>query len=413
MTGSPPAAEATRILVVENSPTQARIICQQIESRTRFGTVFCSTLAEVREVMEGPAPDVFLAVLNLSLRDAPDGEAVDYVLTRNIPSVVLTTTFDEAIRNRFLEKNVLDYLNKGDPAGLDVLVDIVERISGNQDVTVLLADDNNTVRSIMRRLLTNQNFRVLEAADGQAALDLLAAHPEVRLVVTDYEMPVMDGLEFIARARASHPKEKLAIIGVSALDSGALTARFLKNGANDFLKKPFEVEEFYCRVNKNVGELERIGRLREASRTDPLTGCLNLRHFMHEARTRGIPGAVLAWATVDGLWETMAAHGWEAAETLLARAATHLEQYGPWAALGRDGEGFALLADKGPSEVFAALDAARGAARGLRIRHQDAALELSFSFAVGRTPGQGPAPALAALRRSLAGPTAPGRALFV
>ena len=414
-----PATDAHRILVVENSPTQAKIICQQIESRTRFATTFCSTLAEVQDVMESQGQEILLAVLNLSLKDAPDGQAVDFVLSRNIPSVILTTTFDEAIRNRFLEKNVLDYLDKADPAGLDALVDLVERFALNREIAVLLADDSPTMRGLMRTFLANRNFTVLEAVNGQAALDALAAHPEVRLLITDYEMPVMDGLELISRARALRPRDRLSIIGVSGLDSGALTARFLKHGANDFLKKPFEVEEFTCRVNKNLAEIERINELKDVLTRDALTGLSNIAHFLkigrplaEEARRLGHPLA-LAAVGLDGLWETVAAHGHGAGEALIQRAASHLEQHGPWAALAREGGMFLLLSAMPPAEALARLREVQKSAAHVQVRFREVSLGISLSVAACRSLDPSLDSGLACLAQALNGHADPGRTLFL
>ncbi len=416
---SAPAADAHCILVVENSPTQAKIICQQIESRTRFATLFCSTLAEVREIMETKGPGLFMAVLNLSLKDAPDGEAVDFVLARNIPSVILTTTFDEAMRNRFLEKHVLDFLDKADPDGLDALIDLVERFDHNRETTVLLADDSPTMRAVMRRFLAIQNLTVLEAADGRAALDLLTAHPEIRLLITDYEMPVMDGLTLITQARALRPRDRLSIIGVSALDSGALTARFLKHGANDFLKKPFEIEEFICRVHKNLAEIERLDELKHTRTRDDLTGLSNLGHFLKvcrplaaEARGLGNP-LTLAAVGLDGVWETVAAHGFEAGEVLTRHAATLIEQYGPWAALAREGRVFFLLSTLPPAEALARLRDVQKAAGLVKVPFQEHTLGLSLSLAACRSLEPTLEGSLACLAQTLNAPAAPGRTLFL
>jgi DNA-binding response OmpR family regulator len=102
----------------------------------------------------------------------------------------------------------------------------------------------------MATLLANQNYRVLEAEDGAQALDILTSNPEVRLLYHRLSHARLDGFGSSPRSARPGPGQA-AIIGVSA-EGGEQTARFLKNGANDFLTKPLGMEEFYCRVNQQM-----------------------------------------------------------------------------------------------------------------------------------------------------------------
>jgi PleD family two-component response regulator len=77
-------------------------------------------------------------------------------------------------------------------------------------------------------------------------------------MVTDYNMPDMDGFELTRRIRATTGSHELRIIGVSSSSNRLLSARFLKAGGNDFILRPFIDEEFYCRVNQNLDTLLQI-----------------------------------------------------------------------------------------------------------------------------------------------------------
>ena len=113
---------------------------------------------------------------------------------------------------------------------------------------------------------------------------MLKRHPDIKMVISDYFMPGMDGVELTRRIRHRHRKDQLAVIGISAYGNTILSARFIKNGANDFLNKPFSSEEFYCRVTQNLEMLEYIQKLRETSIRDPLTGLFNRRRFFEAAK---------------------------------------------------------------------------------------------------------------------------------
>ena len=122
---------------------------------------------------------------------------------------------------------------------------------------VLVADDSRLFRSRLVSLLGNLNLTAVEAEDGQQALDILTGDPGFQLLITDYNMPRLDGFGLIEASRAHRPKDSLAIIGISA-ENGGHIARFLKIGANDFLVKPVQVEEFTCRVHQQLDMLDLI-----------------------------------------------------------------------------------------------------------------------------------------------------------
>ena len=275
-----------KVLIVEDSKVFARILIRKIEDALFFDACWASNFEEARYLLE-ENPDnntFFVALLDLHLPDADDGRIVDYVISRGIPAIVFTGDVESEIRDRIWSKKVVDYVSKESPDSLDYLVSLVRRISLNKYVHILVVDDSQTVRNHLVRLLTAHEFIVHEANDGAYALSILERHPEIKVVITDYFMPGMDGVELTRRIRRSRRKDELAVIGISAYGNTILSARFIKNGANDFLNKPFSSEEFYCRVTQNLEMLEYIQKLRETSIRDPLTGLYNRRHFFEAAK---------------------------------------------------------------------------------------------------------------------------------
>ncbi|WP_419781765.1 response regulator [Maridesulfovibrio sp.] len=340
------------VLVVENSNTQARIITEHIESITPFDTIVVNSMDELEEKLADNGNDVFISVLNLNIKGAPDGEAVDYVLSRRIPCIVLTSTFDEDIRNRFIEKSVLDYFNKSSREDLEEMVDLIRRIHSNHEIKVVVAEDNSTARKIMQSLLERLNFTVLPGKDGAEALELIKANPDVKMLLTDYEMPNLDGFELVGEVRKTHSRDQMAILGVSAHDSGAITAKFLKRGANDFLKKPFEVEEFSWRVTNNLNELERVRSIKDAYSRDPLTGFSNISFFLDKGRDlfatakKQGKSPVVAAFNMDNMLDINAAYGWDGGFAALKKAASLLDQHSlGWELVARSDYGFFILSD--------------------------------------------------------------------
>lgn len=246
------------ILIIGDSPFQTKVLRAQLERSGPFEVLEAQSLADASHILRTRGADLLLVLTDLNLPDAPNGEAVDLCLTWRIPIMVLTATFDEALRESLIQRRVVDYFLKGGAQQMEPLLHSVQRIYKNQAVDVLLVDDVPTQREYMRELLHVQRLNVLEAEDGQDALDALEEVPEIRLVITDYYMPRMDGLELTRQLRARHSREKLGIIGVSGEDSNLVTAQFLKLGANDYLRKPFSAEDFYWRVNQTLDHMDRF-----------------------------------------------------------------------------------------------------------------------------------------------------------
>ncbi len=212
--------------------------------------------------IESAAADFFLAILDLSLPDADHGEIVDFTLANKIPSMVYTSHIDPELRQRLLEKSVIDYVIKNN-RGVDTLVYSVQRLLKNRNVRVLVVDDSTPVRRLLRSMLKTYMFRVHVADNAETAFSILNKYHDISVVITDYEMPGMNGVEFCARIRETRSPQELAVIGVSARDLEFLPVQFIKSGANDFIKKPFCREEFYLRVVHNQETLETFHKLHE------------------------------------------------------------------------------------------------------------------------------------------------------
>jgi DNA-binding NtrC family response regulator len=119
----------------------------------------------------------------------------------------------------------------------------------NQTGTVLLVDDERNMRRVLGALLRRDGHAVLEASDGAQALDLLA-HEHVDAVVTDLRMPHLNGLEFLERA---HQRQRgLPVILLTAYGTVGSAVEALKQGAFDYLTKPFDPEEVRQVVRKAV-----------------------------------------------------------------------------------------------------------------------------------------------------------------
>jgi DNA-binding response OmpR family regulator len=110
--------------------------------------------------------------------------------------------------------------------------------------TILLVDDEDSVRKVLAFPLERDGYTVVQAADGQEALDKFATRP-VDLVVLDIMLPRLDGLEVCKRLRAT---SQVPIIMLTARDDELDKVIGLELGADDYITKPFSIREFRSRV---------------------------------------------------------------------------------------------------------------------------------------------------------------------
>jgi hemerythrin-like metal-binding protein len=114
-------------------------------------------------------------------------------------------------------------------------------------VKIVLAEDSKDQRLLLRLILENEGYEVLEATNGAEALALCKADSEIRLMVTDLKMPGMDGYELIKKIREEQFRY-IYIVVVSSLGDKADIVKALSYGANDFLTKPVFPEELKLRI---------------------------------------------------------------------------------------------------------------------------------------------------------------------
>lgn len=270
-----------KILVVEDSPIVTKIIRHVMKCSVDFEAYYADSLAATMILVEQHKGEFFTALVDLNLPDAPDGEVVDCTLAEKIPTIVLTGSYDDERREALLDKGIVDYVLKEGRYSYDYAVNLIGRLKKNCQIKVLVVEDSDTSRKFISSLLQRQLFHVLEAKDGIEAIKVVVENPDIKLLITDYNMPKMDGFELVKNLRHKYDKSDLIIIGLSAEGKGTLSAKFIKHGANDFLQKPFYHEEFNCRVQHNVESLELVERITYAANCDYLTGTFNRRYFFN------------------------------------------------------------------------------------------------------------------------------------
>jgi PleD family two-component response regulator len=248
----------SRILLAEDSNVFTSMIGTRLKELFGIEVEICRNFEDLQLAYDRSTEPVTLAISNINLPGAENGEALEYLIDLSIPTVVFTGTFHQETRDRLLSKDIVDYVIKDNVFAVEMLAESVCRFLTNHRHHVLIVDDSPTARALLSSRLKRYNFRVSTADNGAKALDILKKNADIGLVVTDYNMPDIDGFELTRRIRSVRGSHELRVIGVSSSANRLLSARFLKAGGNDFMMRPFIDEEFYCRVNQNLDTLVQI-----------------------------------------------------------------------------------------------------------------------------------------------------------
>jgi diguanylate cyclase (GGDEF)-like protein len=201
---------------------------------------------------------------------------------------------------------------------------MLSRLKKNADIKIILAMETGSFRVNIKNLLNIHQYNVFTANDSREALELLSIHPDTKLVITEFNVLVMDGFNLTKKIRENYKKDDLAVIGILLEAEKPSAARFLKNGANDFIiKESFLTEEFYSRITQNIENIERINMIKEASIKDFLTGLYNRRYFFDSGKiifanaVRGNFSIVCAMIDIDYFKKVNDTCGHEAGDKVL------------------------------------------------------------------------------------------------
>lgn len=118
-------------------------------------------------------------------------------------------------------------------------------------ISILVADDDDLLRNLMKEVFEDEGYHVYEAENGEKALDVFWGHSDIALVILDIMMPKIDGMGVLGEIRE---RSDIPILMLTALGDSSSELACLRNGASDFVSKPFHYEILVERV-KNLLKL--------------------------------------------------------------------------------------------------------------------------------------------------------------
>lgn len=240
------------ILLVEPSAVQRKIIRNELNKERVEDIDEAATVADAQHRIATIRPDLVISALYF-----PDGSAMDLLNSirsnpeiSDLPFMLISSETRHSELDQFKQSGVVAILPK--PFGHDHLAtalnSTLDLLSSDDleleyyDATslrVLVVDDSRMARKVIRRVLENLGIEhITEAADGSEAITLL---PEgFDLIITDYNMPEVNGLELTEAVRSSSEYSHLPILMVSSEANQAHLSNVAKAGVNAMTDKPFE-----------------------------------------------------------------------------------------------------------------------------------------------------------------------------
>ena len=248
-------------LLLEESKT-IQLHIKQLMKPLNYELHSATTLLETNKLLKENST-IEIALISLDLQSNDIEEIVDLLIKNNIAVVLLSGMEETSFKQKFLKKNIIDYIEKESMSNFNDITKILQRLDINTTQTILVVDDSALYRTLISNLLLRHKFKILEAKDGVEALEVLEKNKDIKLIITDYEMPGLNGLEVIKSVRKTYSINELPIIVISALDTSSTIVDCLKNGANDYLHKPFSNQELYSRLYLTLSYKENLDAVQE------------------------------------------------------------------------------------------------------------------------------------------------------
>ena len=248
-----------KLLIVDNSIVIINVLKDLFEQKNGFKIYIAKSLKDVTSLLE--KHNFFAAVSNVVLPDALNGELVQRLESNNIPTIILSSKVDKKFIKSIKNKNIIDYVLKDSIHGLNTVYNLMELLVYIEGIEVLVVEDSPIISAQIKKILGSFLLNVCIAQDGLKALEILEKKPNIQMIVSDYNMPNMNGLEFIKTLKKDPKYADIPVIVISSQSNIDMKVNLFKNGANDLIKKPVLEEELKTKVIhifSNIKQIEDI-----------------------------------------------------------------------------------------------------------------------------------------------------------
>lgn len=375
------------VLLIDSDNSSTEKLCQKLQDNWSVDIHCAASYEEAKECLKKYRHQYLVAICELRFPDAIEYEILNLLEKAGVKCVALTSIADKKYSEILSKPNLIDLVTKDTSNAFNYVAGLVGRLYKNKYYKVLIVEDSATASIILEEMLNLLNFQVLMAKNGREAMDILQENPDIRLAITDYEMPEMNGFQFTVTARKTLGKEQLAIIGLSASGQSDLGSMFIKNGANDFLFKPYSFAELLCRINTNIEALEHLDFIYELANKDSLTKLFNRRYFFgsgnqkYDENSATNADFTVAMFDIDFFKKVNDTYGHDGGDAVLIHFANLMKEHFAAHLIGRlGGEEFAIIMENlSESEVTNLLESFREKVEASHIDWNDQQIKITVS----------------------------------
>jgi len=381
------------ILLLDHDVDHSIVLKQVIESRISAKVTAVKKVDEARALLQKNPDKFFIGIT--SVLDQFGFEKVDLFGEFGLPIIAILDHFEDEVRDQLIKRHVIDYVVKGNRLDTVYICDLIARVIKNCDIKVMVVDDSKVSRFVLERELRLQQFEVVNSTNGVEALEILRAQPDIKLVLVDSRMPLMEGYAFVEQARRQYSKDELVVIGISGSQDARTAVQFLKAGANDFIAKPFNYEMLLCRISRNLDMLDAISLAKSLSNTDFLSNLSNRRYFFEYGNKLiatlrlGMPLTVMM-IDIDNFKKINDGYGHDVGDLVIKNIAKLLKKHFPNDVVARiGGEEFAIIS-KSPEHTNNSnrIEAFRHAVQDEKIQLNKRVLQYTCSIGVCNEVGE-------------------------
>ncbi|WP_156491447.1 response regulator, partial [Oleiphilus sp. HI0123] len=199
------------VLIVEDSKAFALSVEAALRQEGSYQVLVALNYSEAVQLVELHQEEIFVAITDLNLPDESDGAAAKLVAEKSIPCIAFTGNFSPNLREMVLSLGVSDYVLKNGQQDISYVVQVINRMSANRSMEVLVVDDAPSSRDFMSALLEKQCFSVTSVGSAEKALDLLDQGYQYKIILVDLIMNGMDGFELLGALRSRFDMSQMAI----------------------------------------------------------------------------------------------------------------------------------------------------------------------------------------------------------
>lgn len=241
-----------KVLIVEDSEVFNKKVYEKLLEKNFLQVTQAYSLKDATSKIENDSFDIIILDLNL-----PDSYGED--LVNSIKSIseakiiILTSEKDVHIRETLFKSGILDYVvkDKNFEFSLKGILSTIESLETNKNSTILIIDDSLFMCKQLQNLLSIRNYNSIVVHKAKDGFEILKDQ-NISLIILDLDLPDVNGLDLLRMIKDEDRFCHIPIIMLSGSYSAELIRDCLKTGASDFIKKPFQIEEFILKVAISV-----------------------------------------------------------------------------------------------------------------------------------------------------------------